>query len=179
MQNVKTLRFGTIEAGAEHLIRMRDGIIGMGKLKDFILVESPAYPLMLWLQSCDDERIAFPVVEPNFFKSDYNPRLNQADKICLDLEDSDRLKLFSILTIPEMAEDMTVNLKAPIAINLTKGTGAQIVLQDKDLQVRQPAWTAFSNARDQLEAFEVGEESVAAPVSITAERQPEPLQAAV
>lgn len=177
MKQVKTLRFGTIEAGDEHLIRMRDGIIGMGKLKDFILVESPAYPLMLWLQSCDDERIAFPVIEPTFFKADYNPRLNQADKICLNLEDQDRLKLFTILTIPEVAENMTVNLRAPIAINLTKGTGAQIVLQDKDLQVRQPAWAAFSNARDQLESFEGGDESSWAPICIQENERPELLAA--
>ena len=154
MTQIKTKRFGTIEANEEHFIHMRDGIIGMPSLKKFILVECPTYPLMLWLQSCEDEDIAFPVVEPYFFKSNYQVKMTAADKLCLQLAETDRVKHFSILTIPEEAEDMTINLKAPIVVNLSKASGAQVVLQDKELEVRHPAWNAYSTALEQISSFD-------------------------
>jgi len=71
--------------------------------------------------------------------------MTEADKLALQYEDGDRIKYFCVLTIPENAEDMTVNLKAPVAINLDKGTASQLVLQDKELQVRHPAYRTYAN----------------------------------
>ncbi len=151
MENIKTKRFGNIEAGNDHFIQIRDGMIGMSNLKKYILVESPAYPLMFWLQSCENEIIAFPVAEPYFFKANYNVRMTEADKLSLKYEQGDRIKYFCVLTIPENTEDMTVNLKAPVAINLTKGTASQLILQDKELQVRCPAYKAYTNVLAQID----------------------------
>jgi flagellar assembly factor FliW len=143
---VKTKRFGIIEADDEHFIHFRDGMVGMSALKKYILVESPSFPLILWLQSCEDAGIAFPVVEPYFFKRDYKVQMTDADKASLKFQEGDRIKHFVVLTIPENLEGMTVNMKAPVAINLEKGTGAQVILQEKTYEVRHPAYNDFVEA---------------------------------
>lgn len=143
---VKTKRFGTIQATEEHFIFFRDGMIGMSALKKYILVESPSFPLILWLQSCEDAGIAFPVIEPYFFKKDFKAQTTDADRVCLKQAPTDRLKNFVVLTIPEKLEDMTANLKAPVVVNLTKGLASQVILQEKSYEVRHPAYAQFVEA---------------------------------
>ena len=41
---------------------------------------------------------------------------------------------------------MTVNMRAPIVIDITKATASQVILQDKTLEIRTPAYEAFSQA---------------------------------
>lgn len=146
VMEIKTKRFGTISVGDEHLIRLRDGMVGMSALKQYILVESPSFPLILWLQSCEDAGIAFPVIEPYFFKRDFKVHMTDADKASLKFQEGDRIKHFVVLTIPDSLEGMTANLKAPVSINLDKGTASQVILQEKTYDVRSPAYENFIEA---------------------------------
>lgn len=146
MKTIETTRFGTVAITEEHIIRFADGIIGFPQLQEYVLIESPAMPLVLWLQSVQADEIAFPVAEPWFFKRDYKLAINEADKHSLGYVEGERLKNFAILTIPEDMTKMTVNLRAPIVLDLERSTGTQVVLQDKTLEVRTPAFEAFSKA---------------------------------
>jgi len=147
---IQTTRFGTIEAGEECVIHFRDGMVGFSNLKNYVLIESASMPLILWLQSLEDIKVAFPVIEPWFFKRDYNPHLTEADKACMKLETADKTKMFVVLTIPQEMANMTANLKAPIVINANKGLGTQLVLQEKTYEVRVPAHDAFNQALSNL-----------------------------
>ena len=143
---IQTTRFGEVEVQEDQIIRFTDGMIGFPQLKNYVLVESPSMPLVLWLQSMEHSDIAFPVVEPWFFKRDYKPVMNDADKISIAYEEGNRLKIFNVLTIPEDMTKMTVNLKAPILINIGKALATQVVMQDKTLEIRTPAHEGFSKA---------------------------------
>lgn len=150
MNSIETTRFGTVAITEEHVIRFEDGIIGFPALKEYVLIESPAMPLVLWLQAVGNAEIAFPVAEPWFFKRDYKIAMNEADKHTLRYTEGDALKTFLILTIPEDMSKMTVNMRAPLVLNINQSTGTQAVLQDKTLEVRSPAHEAFSKALSQL-----------------------------
>jgi flagellar assembly factor FliW len=143
---IETLRFGTINYSDEHIIHFRDGVIGLSKLKDYILVESPGFPLILWLQSIQDHNVAFPLIEPYFFTRDYKATMTDADRLSLDLNEGSRSKIMVIMTIPKDYESMTVNMKAPIVFNMDKSLGTQVVLQDKTHLVRTPAFEGFNRA---------------------------------
>ncbi len=148
---IQTTRFGEIEIDeAEHLISFEDGVIGFPTLKKYVLIESNTVPLILWLQSTEAADIAFPVSEPWFFRRDHKTAMNDSDKHTLKYQDTDRLKVFVILTIPTDMTKMTANLKAPVVLNITKATGAQVILQDKTLEVRTPAFEALSRALSNL-----------------------------
>lgn len=145
-KTIQTTRFGEIPVTGEHLIRFRDGMIGFPHLKEYVLIESSSMPVLLWLQSTENPAVAFPVIEPWFFRQDYKPSASESEKIALELDGQDRTKLFVVLTIPPEMTNMTVNLKAPVIINLDKGTAVQIILSDKAFEVRVPAYDAFSQA---------------------------------
>ncbi len=143
---VKTTRFGEIEVEGEKIITFRDGMVGFPRLKKYFLVESSQMPLIYWLQSAEDAQIAFPLIEPWFFRRDFKPKMNEAEKISNDLSESDTTKILVVLTIPEDMARMTVNLKAPIIFNVNKSLAAQLVLQEKHYEVRCPAHEGFSKA---------------------------------
>ncbi len=143
---IETTRFGHVEYVEDQVIHFTDGMVGFPRLKNYVLVESPSMPLILWLQSVESADIAFPIIEPWFFRRDYKAPLGDADKISLAHDENDRLKIFTVLTIPDDMTRMTVNLRAPVVINVSKSTAAQMILQDKSLEIRTPAHEGFNKA---------------------------------
>jgi flagellar assembly factor FliW len=72
--------------------------------------------------------------------------MTDADKHSLSFNEGDSTKVLVVMTIPENMSQMTVNLRAPVVLDITKATAAQIILQDKTLEVRTPAHEDFSSA---------------------------------
>jgi flagellar assembly factor FliW len=133
---VKTTRFGELEVNPNDLITFAEGLFGFENLKKYFVVDPGDSTLILWLQSTEDEKVAFPIIEPKIFKPDYIAKLLPADLNGLELESLQSAKLYSILTIPGNVTEMSSNLKAPIVINSAKKIGKQIVLQDSKLSVK-------------------------------------------
>ncbi len=133
---VKTTRFGELDVNTNDIINLPEGILGFDQLKKYFVVDPGDSTLILWLQSVDDEKVAFPILEPKIFKPDYIAKLLPADLNGLELESLQTAKLYSILTIPSNVTEMSANLKAPIVINSQKKIGKQIVLQDSKLSVK-------------------------------------------
>ncbi len=133
---VKTTRFGELEVNPVDIITFTEGLLGFENLKRYFIVDPGDSTLILWLQSTEDEKIAFPIIEPKIFKPDYIAKLLPADLNGLELESLNTAKLFSVLTIPGNVVEMSANLKAPVVINSSKKVGKQIVLQDSKLSVK-------------------------------------------
>lgn len=133
---VNTTRFGELQVNKEDIINMSEGILGFENLKQFFVVDPGDSTLILWLQSIEDQKIAFPVIEPKIFKPDYTAKLLPSDMNSVELESLNQAKIYSILTIPSDISQMSANLKAPIVINNEKQIAKQIVLQDSKLSVK-------------------------------------------
>ncbi len=133
---VKTTRFGELELNPSDIITFQEGLLGFDQLKKYFVVDPGDSTLILWLQAVEDEKIAFPIIEPKIFKPDYIAKLLPADLNGLELESLNNAKLYSILTIPANVMEMNANLKAPIVINSAKKVGKQIVLADSKLTVK-------------------------------------------
>jgi flagellar assembly factor FliW len=133
---VKTTRFGELEVNPNDVITFSEGLLGFENLKKYFVVDPGDSTLILWLQSTEDEKVAFPIIEPKIFKPDYIAKLLPADLNGLELDTLQTAKLYSILTIPANVTEMSANLKAPVVVNSAKKVGKQIVLQDSKLSVK-------------------------------------------
>lgn len=133
---VKTSRFGELQVDKNDILKLQDGILGFEHLKRFFIVDPGDSTLILWLQSLDDESVAFPVLEPKIFCPDYVVRLLPSELQSMEIEGVNEAKIYSILTIPKNVTQMSANLKAPIVVNPNKKLARQIVLQDSKLSVR-------------------------------------------
>ena len=133
---INTSRFGNLEVENNEIITFTEGLLGFENLKKFTVVDPGDQTLILWLQSIDDETVAFPIIEPRIFMPDYRVKLLPAELNSLSLENLNDATVYSILTIPQNVTEMSANLKAPIIINNSTKTARQIVLQDSKLEVK-------------------------------------------
>lgn len=133
---IKTTRFGELDVNSSDIVSFNDGLLGFERLKKYFLVDPGDSTLILWLQSVEDEKVAFPVIEPKLFKPDYIAKLMPSDLNGLELESLQNAKVYAILTIPSQVTEMSANLKAPVIINSDKKVAKQIVLQDSKLSVK-------------------------------------------
>ncbi|MBQ2900531.1 MAG: flagellar assembly protein FliW [Agathobacter sp.] len=129
-----TRLFGTIDVADEKIITMERGMIGFPNLTHFALIfdeekKDKKFKIM-WLQSMDDGDIAFPVADPIQLKEDYKPLVNEEIIAPLGEMTEDNTYILVTVTVPKKVEDFSVNLKAPIVINMDSNKGAQIITED-------------------------------------------------
>lgn len=135
---INTSRFGEVEISQDDILEFSEGLLGFGQLRRFVVLDDPNDEIFAWLQSCENKDIAFPILEPELFNSQYKIEISKADLEALHLEAQTNGRLFNIITIPQDPTLMTANLKAPIVINVKKRLARQCVLQDNALQIREP-----------------------------------------
>jgi flagellar assembly factor FliW len=142
---IQTSRFGAVQLQSEDIIEFPEGILGFGDLRRFVLLDDPNDEIFAWLQSCEVPQIAFPVLEPELFAGGYQVALTKHDLESLGLQKAEKIRAFSIITIPDDATQMTANLKAPVVINIEKRIARQIVLQDNNLAIREPIFAKLQS----------------------------------
>lgn len=142
---IQTSRFGPVTLHNEDVIEFPEGILGFNHLRKFVLLDDPNDEIFAWLQSCEIPQIAFPVLEPELFTQSYQLSLTKHDLESLGLQTQEKVRAFSIITIPDDPTQMTANLKAPIVINIEKRSARQIVLQDNNLAIREPIFSKLQS----------------------------------
>ena len=140
---IETSRFGELEVDKKDIIHLKDGVLGFENLKKFFIVDPGDQTLILWLQSTQEPKTAFPIIEPKIFMPDYSVKLVPGEMASLSLESLNDASVYTILTIPKTVTDMSANLKAPLIINNQTKDARQIVLQDNKLDVRYKMYKAL------------------------------------
>jgi len=129
-----TRLFGTIDVADDKIITMERGMIGFPNLTHFALIfdeekKDKKFKIM-WLQSMDDGEVAFPVADPIQLKEDYKPLVNEEIIAPLGEMTEENTYILVTVTVPKRVEDFSINLKAPIVINMDTNKGAQIITED-------------------------------------------------
>lgn len=163
---INTSRFGQVQIEENDTIVFPEGLLGFVDLRKFVLLDDPGDEIFAWLQSCEAPQIAFPVLEPELFHADYKINLTKGDLEVLKLSDSKKARMFTIITIPEDATQMTANLKAPLVINPEARTAKQCVLQDNSLAIREPIFTKLQQRVVQFPNVALKNQSAGADVTV-------------
>lgn len=135
---IDTRMFGEIEVEENKIIHFEEGIIGFPDCKQFTLIydqDKGEHRSICWMQSLDEPVFALPVIDPLLIKEDYNPMVE--DELLKSLGDLNEENLFILVTVtvPRDIKELSVNLKAPLIINVDERKGCQIITED-DLPVK-------------------------------------------
>ena len=130
MRKVYTSRFGEIEVDEKKIIRFKDGIPAFEDEHEFVILpyeeESPYY----FMQSLSSPDLAFLLTIPFLFFNDYTFELDDETVNELDIQDSENVFYYSMVTIPNGSiRYMTANLLAPIVLNGANMQAKQVVLE--------------------------------------------------
>ncbi len=136
---VKTKHFGEIDLTEDKILTFENGIMGFEDFKRYTILfdsEDGEEPVISWLQSLDEETFAIPVVSPLLVKEDYNPVVEDEWLNSLGELTDENIVILLTITVPSDLEKMTVNLKAPFIINSDTRKGCQIIVENKDYEIK-------------------------------------------
>ncbi|MCL2252839.1 MAG: flagellar assembly protein FliW [Lachnospiraceae bacterium] len=147
---IETKNFGEIEINEQKIINFPAGIIGFPDLNDFALVhdDEKGAGNVHWLQSLQETGFAMPVMDPLIVVPDYNPVID--DDLfgpIGNLVDNEMLILVT-LTVPKDIKTMSVNLKGPIIVNAVTRKACQVILEDKQYEVKFPIYDILNEKKE-------------------------------
>lgn len=145
--NVETDRFGTFDIKDNKVIEFPWGLPGFEDLKKYIILEVSDTKPIYWLQSTENKFIALPVIVSFELLSDYNIYIKENELEGLYVESKNDLLILNVMVIPQDVKDMTINLAAPIVINVKHGIGKQIIIDAKELPIRYPGYEVVMKGR--------------------------------
>ncbi len=127
-----TRLFGEIDIADDKIITLERGMIGFPELKKFTLIfdEEKEKATIMWFQSMDDGDIAFPVMIPQKIMDDYNPTASNEILAPLGELTQENMYILVTVTVPKDITKFSVNLKAPIVINIDTQKGVQLITED-------------------------------------------------
>lgn len=88
--------------------------------------------------SKEDSNIGFISISPFDIKKDYEIDLDDEFIKELDIKDEKDVLVICLITLGKSLKDSTVNLKAPIIINIKNNRGKQLILQDDKYKIKEP-----------------------------------------
>ncbi|MCC6216218.1 MAG: flagellar assembly protein FliW [Polyangiaceae bacterium] len=134
---IDSTRFGSIDIDPEAMIRFPNGPVGFPNERSFVLLRRSDDSPLAWLQSTTSPELAFPVVSAHALGHDYpdvdpSPSVEEAGIA----GGAGELAILVVLAAAPGAP-ATVNLLAPIVVNVTTRAAAQIFLRDSRYRARE------------------------------------------
>lgn len=170
---INTKCFGEIDVTEDKVITFTEGLLGFEEYKRFTLLynnEEGKKSNVSWLQSMDEEKLAFPVIIPCLVKEDYQPIINEGIlKNLGELNDDNTVVLLTI-SVPKDVTNMTANLRAPLIINSDMRIGYQVIVENQDYEIKYRIYDIIQRAKEQrakeaAEAMQAQQEEVSAEVT--------------
>ena len=134
---IKSVKFGELIVDKSNIFDFILPIIGFNDLKKYTIVDYKPDSPFKWLQSMEDMELAFPVTLCSFFGIDYKFDIPDEEAEKLGIENADDVFVCNIANIPSSnPQGATINMLAPIVVNLQNKKAMQIILKNTDFQVR-------------------------------------------
>ena len=134
--DIVSQRFGTFTVSADSVLHFPQGPIGFPTDRRFVILEHhPASPFK-WLLSLDDPELGFAIANPAELVAGYEPPLALAARV-LEVDERD-IALFVIVTIPSDPRAMTVNLMAPVVVDMRTRRARQLIVEGTKVDPRYP-----------------------------------------
>ncbi|HPE67909.1 MAG TPA: flagellar assembly protein FliW [Thermotogota bacterium] len=132
-------RLGEIEISEEHTLFFPKGLPGFENLHRFALYTLPETNPIQWLISLDDALISFPVIDPWLIRSDYAVDIPPVVLESLAIRSREKVLIVNMIRIPQDdPRSMTINLLAPILVNLENRQAMQMIMENSDYDLRHP-----------------------------------------
>ena len=142
---VDTKAFGPVEINEKQKVNIPQGLFGFEEYIEFVLLDAEHEPFF-WLQSLNDKEIAFILINPFFFRKDYEVNIINEDLEGIGITSPENALIFVIVTIPQDGSTMTANLQGPLIINKETMTGMQAVLSDSKWKTRHDIIAEFNDS---------------------------------
>lgn len=119
-------------------ILFEKGIPGFESYKNFTINKVEENEKFHMIISKEDSNIGFISISPFEIKNDYEIDLNDEFIEELNIKNPENVLVLCLITLGKTLKESTVNLKAPIIINIKNNKGKQLILQDDKYKIKEP-----------------------------------------
>lgn len=135
---IDTKPFGRIEIEERQILHFPNGLLGFESYSKFALIEESADSVFKWLQCLEDKNLAFIVIQPEIFTTNYRPVVPPTELKTINLLKVEEALIMVIVSIPGNDPNlMTANLQGPILINKKELIAGQFISRDETHPVRK------------------------------------------
>ncbi|MEA5003691.1 MAG: flagellar assembly protein FliW [Christensenella sp.] len=140
---IESERFGTIEINDQSIITFDGGLPGLEGLGKYAIIRCDQTEPIQWLQSIDKPDISIPIINPFLLKSEYEIEVDDSELELIRTHNEEDLVVLCIMVIPDDLSKMSINLMAPLLINIKEMIGAQVMMDYKTFPISEPAFEAL------------------------------------
>lgn len=115
----------------------KKGIPGFDSLREFTIKDLEGNEKFKILESRESE-ISFVTTNPFEIYSDYEVDLNDETIKELEIKRPEDVVILTIITLGRTLESSTMNLKAPLVINIKNNLGKQYIMQNSKYETKHP-----------------------------------------
>ncbi len=133
---IMTKFFDKINIDEDNIIEFPQALPGFPEEEKFALLPLNEDSPFIVMQSVNTDKVAFLTIEPGNFIKDYEFEIDDNVVGKMKIYDDRDVLVLSIVTIRDKLENMTVNLAAPLLINLKEKLGKQIILDQSDFPLQ-------------------------------------------
>ncbi|MBM4005347.1 MAG: hypothetical protein FJ295_18985 [Planctomycetes bacterium] len=126
---IHTTRFGNVEFQADDILTLPKGLVGYETEQYWVLLADEDNESIAWLQQVARPELAMAVVSPRRFVPDYNLHVSSRQLELLQL--SPEASPYVLVVLSRNADQLTINLRAPILLNLQQRLGRQLLTLDE------------------------------------------------
>jgi flagellar assembly factor FliW len=105
------------------------GLFAFENHRHWVLLADDDERSVAWLQSLSDPEVALPLVSPRLFVPGYRVSIGRNQLTPLELAALDQAFVLNVLNCNQ--GQLTINLRAPVIINLNRRVGRQVVTSDE------------------------------------------------
>lgn len=127
-------------------ITFEKGLPGFESCKKFKIEDIDGNNKFKLINSTEDKNVGFIAISPFEVKKDYEIKLDDEIINSLDVKDPKDVLLLNLITLGKTLKESTVNLKAPIIINIKNKKGKQLILQHDKYKIKEPLNGSGKNA---------------------------------
>jgi flagellar assembly factor FliW len=131
-------KFGMFTFREGEVVTFPWGLPGFASHRRFVAINLEGQERFVWLQSLDDLSVALPTADPWAIFDDYAPHLPYYATSSLDIQRPEDFVALCVVVVSPGASEMTMNLLAPIIINLRTRLARQVMLETGGYSVRAP-----------------------------------------
>lgn len=132
---IQTKFFGQIEIDTNSIINFEHGIPGFEDLKEYILLGIDDNENLKCLQSIKEIHVCLLMISPWMYFKDYEIQLSDEEINELKIKNEHDVAIYNI--IKNNDDKITVNLLAPVVINVINNRAMQIILSESKYNIRQ------------------------------------------
>ncbi|MGD9678489.1 MAG: flagellar assembly protein FliW [Vulcanibacillus sp.] len=138
MKIIETRQLGKVEYLEENIITFNSGLPGFEDEKQFIVCQNDSDSPFAYLQSVNNLDLTFILANPFNFFSDYLFDLDDNVKEELQINKIEDVATWGILSITDDVKNASINLKAPLIINVNIKKGKQYIIHEVNYLTATP-----------------------------------------